>query len=40
MILYMNGIVIRQSTMAEAPGGIPNVLFEFPELKGWCLILN
>ena len=25
---------IRQSKMAEAPGGIPNVLFNFPTLKG------
>ena len=27
---------IRKSKMAEAPGGIPNVLFSFPELSG-CL---
>ena len=29
-----NNHSIRQSKMAEAPGGKPNVLFEFPELNG------
>ena len=29
-----NSHKIRKSKMAEAPDGIPNVLFEFPELKG------
>ena len=26
---------IRHSNMAEAPPGIPNVLFDFPELQGY-----
>ncbi len=30
---------IRPSKMAEAPSGIPNVLFEFPELEGIILII-
>lgn len=29
-----NSHMIRKSAMAEAPGGIPNVLYEFPVLTG------
>ena len=28
---------IRRSNMAEVPNGIPEVLFNFPNLKGTCL---
>lgn len=31
---------IRKSTMAEAPGGIPNVLFHFPGLKGIYIYMH
>ena len=26
---------IRHSNMAETPSGIPNVIFDFPELQGY-----
>lgn len=31
---------IRKSKMAEAPAGVPNVLYNFPELKGTNYFLN
>lgn len=33
-VLEWNMHRIRPSNMAEAPCGIPNIIFDFPELKG------
>ena len=39
-IVNWNHHRIRHSRMAEIPAGVPNVLYQFPELKGLYIVLG